>query len=385
LNEFLIQLLHGLTLGALFAQVAIGYTMVYGIIKLINFAHSEFYMAGGFAGLLSLAYLCGPGKPLDTLPGSAQLLLGVLLAGLLVAALAVLTERLAYRPIRSSGRIAALLTAVGVSLLLQNSFIAVFGNRETAFPHVLEDARYPRWRVALDELQPGQVSEYLIAYRTPIRDWKGNVLKDANEKPLGYSHINLVRAGQAVNAKNLEQARSSSIENLYAYPAVTVSKKQGVIFFSLLLSSLALFVLVQHTRVGRAMRAVSHDFETASLMGINTSAIVALTFAVGGFLAGMGGVLAGGMFIGTVAPMMGFMLGLKAFVAAVLGGIGSIPGALLGGLALGLVEQMTQHYADRMFFQGASAYRDAIAFLILIGILLVRPTGLLGRFEGEKV
>ena len=383
--DFLTITIHGLTWGALIALVAVGYTMVYGIIKLINFAHGEFYMAGGFTGLLALGFCCGKGRPLAEWPGWAQLLLGITLAGLAVAALALLVERFAYRPIRNSGRIAALLTAVGISLLLQNAGIAIFTSKQVAFPETVEDLRLPRWRVQLEDLQAGTVSPYQISYRAPIRNWRGEVLKDAAGQPLGWRPVNLVEAGKPVDAQRLEAASKAQPDELIACPPVTVTLKQVIIFLALGCTALGLYVLVQRTRLGRAMRAVSHDFEASSLMGIATGRIVALTFAVGGFLAGMGGVLAGGMFIGTVDPMMGFLFGLKAFIAAVLGGIGSIPGALLGGLALGLVEQWAQYYADGLLFQGASSYRDGFAFLILIGVLLLRPSGFFGRFEGEKV
>ncbi|MBI3828785.1 MAG: branched-chain amino acid ABC transporter permease [Planctomycetes bacterium] len=385
MSDFITIVLHGLTWGALIALVAVGYTMVYGIIKLINFAHGEFYMTGGFAGMLALLLLCSPGGALEHLPGGAKLLLGLVAAGLAVAALAVLTERIAYRPIRGSGRIAALLTAVGVSLLLQNAAIGVFGSKQTSFPATLDDLHLPRWHVNLDDLREGEVSAYQVSYRAPIRNWKGEVALDAQGKQLGYRNVNLVDAGKPIEKKRLDDARKAKPEELLAYPSITVSLKQIVIFVTLALTALGLYVLVQRTRMGRAMRAVSHDFEAASLMGIATNKIVSFTFFIGGGLAGLGGVLAGGMFIGTVDPMMGFLFGLKAFIAAVLGGIGSIPGALLGGLALGLVEQLAQYYADGLIFKGASAYRDAIAFLILIGVLLLRPSGFFGRFEGEKV
>lgn len=385
MTELATQILNGLTLGALIALVAVGYTMVYGIIKLINFAHGEFYMFGGFVGLFALLALSGQGRPLADAPGAVQMLAALLAAGCAVALLAVLAERFAYRPLRNSGRIAALLTAVGVSLFFQNLGISVFGARQKSFPEVVDDVRYPRWAVELKELEAGQAAPRQISYRAVFRKADRQPLLDPRTgKPL-YKQINLVEAGETIDAKKLAAAAKDEPEEIYAYSAVTVSRKQIVIFLALFLSAAGLFGLVMHTRVGRAMRAVSHDFQAAGLMGIPVNAIVSLTFLVGGLLAGVGGVLAGGMFIGTVDPMMGFMLGLKAFIAAVLGGIGSIPGALLGGLVLGLAEQLTQHYADGLLFTGASAYRDAIAFLILIGVLLIRPSGFFGRFEGEKV
>lgn len=385
MTDLLTQTIHGLTFGTLIGLVAIGYTMVFGIIKLINFAHGEFYMVGGFSGLLALTVFCGEGRLLHTWSPEGKLLLALLCSACFVGVLAVVTERLAYRPIRSAGKIAALLTAVGVSLLLQNLGIAVFGAKQVAFPETIQNEHFPRLKVRLEDLRAGQNAGQTIVYQAPIRDLDGNVITGANGKPLGLMTETLVDAGQKIDQDELVKAIAASPLSVYAYPTVTVSKKQLVVFFALIVSAAALYVLVQKTRMGRAMRAVSHDMQAASLMGIDCSKIVTITFAIGGALAGMGGVLAGGMFISTADPMMGFMFGLKAFIAAVLGGIGNIPGALLGGLVLGLVEQFTQHYADGLLFKGASAYRDAIAFLILIIVLLVRPRGFFGRMGGEKV
>ncbi len=385
LTEFFIQSLHGLTLGALFALVAIGYTMVFGIIKLINFAHGEFYMTGGFAGMLSLLFLCGDGRPLAGWPGELKLVLALATAGFAVGMLAITTERVAYRPIRSAGRISALLTAVGVSLLLQNVGITVFGGKNTGFPETVEDERYPRRSIDLSQLKAPSTAEQTIVYRTPYRDREGKIIPGPSGRPLGYSSVTLVEAGHQLDEKKLEAAKTAQPSDVYAYPALTIKRKQIIIFAALFVSALALYVLVQKTRAGRAMRAVSHDMQAAALMGIDCSRIITLTFAVGGSLAGIAGVLAGGMFISTVDPMMGFLFGLKAFIAAVLGGIGNIQGALLGGLVLGLIEQYAQHYADNLLFAGAGSYRDAIAFIILILVLLVRPRGFFGRIEGEKV
>jgi branched-chain amino acid transport system permease protein len=382
-TEFLIQTLHGLTLGALFALVAVGYTMVYGIIKLINFAHGEFYMVGGFTGLLTLLFLTGPGRPFTSAPGELKLLISLLAAGLIVALLAVLTERWAYRPLRQVGRISALLTAVGVSLLLQNIGITATGGRSAGFAETIEDELYPRYAVDLGKLQAGEIAARTIVYRAQYRDYKDQPLLGPGGKPLQVP-VTLAAPGQPIDAARLKTAVDAKPIEIYAYPAVTIHKKQIFIFVALAVSALLLYLMVQHTQVGRAMRAVSHDMQAASLMGIDCSRIVSLTFGVGGMLAGIGGVLAGGMFISAVDPLMGFMFGLKAFIAAVLGGIGSIPGALLGGLVLGLIEQYAQYYAD-IAYPGAGAYRDAIAFVILIGILLIRPRGFFGRIEGEKV
>jgi len=255
-------------------------------------------------------------------------------------------------------------------MLLQNMGIAVFGARNLSFPETVGEERYPRSAIILSELQPGQVVSRKIEYWRDESTWMKQTL---------------VHAGDSINEKRLEDARKFNPDHVYAYPGVTLHLKQIIIFLTLGISAFVLYLLVQKTRVGRAMRAVSHDMQAASLMGINTQRIVAITFAVGGALAGVAGVLAGGMFVSTVDPVMGFLFGLKAFIAAVLGGIGNIPGAMLGGLALGMIDQYSQHYADALLFDKASAYRDAIAFMLLIMVLLIRPRGFFGRIEGEKV
>jgi branched-chain amino acid transport system permease protein len=385
MTEFLTQSIHGLTLGALFALVAVGYTMVFGIIKLINFAHGEFYMAGGFAGMLFLLYLARPGGVLEGWPGEAKLVVALLTAGLFVACLAVFVEHFAYKPIRGAGRICALLTAVGVSLFLQNTGIAIFDAKQRPFPETVENEEYPRWKVQLESLKEGQIADHTIKYRAPMRDFDGNIVLDKKGNPAMITTTTLVEAGQQIKSGDIEDAISAKPDEVYAYPAVTVTKKQLIVFFGLIFSAGLLYFIVQKTRIGRAMRAVSHNMAAASLMGINPERIVLITFSLGGLFAGVGGVLAGGMFVSTVDPMMGFMFGLKAFIAAVLGGIGNILGAMLGGLALGLIEQYAQHYANDLLFRGASSYRDAIAFVILIVVLLIKPTGFLGRIEGEKV
>ncbi|MCZ7648413.1 MAG: branched-chain amino acid ABC transporter permease [Planctomycetota bacterium] len=335
MTEFITQVLNGLTFGALIALVAVGYTMVYGIIKLINFAHGEFYMTGGVAGMLILSTLAAPGMPLNGAPGLLKLLLALAAAGACVAVLAAVTERLAYRPIRDTGRIAALLTAVGVSLFLQNTGIAIFGARQTAFPETLADERFPRFAANLDDLEAGQPAARQIAYRAPFRQPDGAPMLDPKTGQPLYMQVNLVEAGKVIEAAKLERARRAQPEQVYAYAAVTVSVKQFIVFLALALSAAGLYVLVQRTKIGRAMRAVSHDMEAAGLMGISVDFVILLTFLVGGFLAGVGGVLAGGMFIGTVDPMMGFMLGLKAFIAAVLGASGAFPGRCWAGCCWG--------------------------------------------------
>jgi branched-chain amino acid transport system permease protein len=295
---FLQQLLNGLSLGAIYALIALGYTMVYGTLQLINFAHGEVYMMGAFAALYIARWTGVADNP--TLPGVAVVLTGAMA---FCAVLGVAIERLAYRPLRKSTRLNMLITAIGMSLLLQNLALLAFGALQD-FPSLLPETK---WIVA------------------------------------GV------------------QVRSNDVLIL----GVTIT-----------LMAILTFV-VERTQVGRAMRAVSHSRDAASLMGIPVDRIIMATFAIGSVLAGAAAFLVA-MDKHTIRPDMGMTGGLKAFVAAVLGGIGSIPGAVAGGLLLGLAETMVSGYL-------ASTYRDAIAFLLLIVILLYKPSGLFGKHAPEKV
>ncbi|MDP2307350.1 MAG: branched-chain amino acid ABC transporter permease [Pseudomonadota bacterium] len=296
---FLQQLLNGLSLGAIYALIALGYTMVYGTLQLINFAHGEVYMMGAFAALY-LARLLGVDTN-PTIPGVIVVAIGAMA---FCAVLGMTIERVAYRPLRRSSRLNMLITAIGVSLLLQNVGLLAFGALQS-FPSLL-----------------------------PEKQWQ---LAD----------------GLAL-------------------------RSQDVLTFSVTIAlMLALHYIVERTQIGRAMRAVSHSRDTAALMGIPVDRVVSFTFAIGSVLAGAAALLIA-LDKHTIRPDMGMTGGLKAFVAAVLGGIGSIPGAVAGGLLLGLAETFVSGYL-------ASTYRDAIAFLLLICILLYRPTGLFGKPTVEKV
>ncbi|MFZ5477595.1 MAG: branched-chain amino acid ABC transporter permease [Myxococcota bacterium] len=295
---FLQQLLNGLSLGAIYALIALGYTMVYGTLQLINFAHGEVYMMGAFAALYLARYTGVADNP--TVPGAAMVLVGAMA---FCAVLGVTIERLAYRPLRRSTRLNMLITAIGMSLLLQNLALLMFGALQD-FPSLLPETKW-------------------------------------------------VLAGV--------QVRSNDVLIL----GVTLVLMLGLTF------------VVERTQVGRAMRAVSHSRDAAALMGIPVDRIIMATFAIGSVLAGAAAFLVA-MDKHTIRPDMGMTGGLKAFVAAVLGGIGSIPGAVAGGLLLGLAETMVSGYL-------ASTYRDAIAFLLLIVILLYKPAGLFGRHAPEKV
>jgi branched-chain amino acid transport system permease protein len=300
LTGFLQNLIIGIQAGAVYALIAVGYTMVYGVLRLINFAHGDVYMIGAFVGLI-LAERLGFAAA-ATPAGFASVFVATLIVCALVG---VVIERFAYRPLRRAPRITALITAIGVSLLLEALAQLIWGTQPRFFPTMFR----------LDTV---------------------------------------TASGVSLNAKYLL-----------------------LLFVSILLMAL-LWYVVTGTRVGKAMRAVSHDRDAAALMGIDVNRIIAFTFGLGSAMAGAAGLLVAAVTNVKVEPYMGVFPGLKAFVAAVLGGIGSIPGALVGGLVMGVAET----------FVGASKYstwRDAIAFLLLILILIFKPTGLTGKAAVEKV
>ncbi len=300
MSEFLQQLVNGITWGSVYALIALGYTMVYGILRLINFAHGDIYMLGAFIGWYSARWI---GAASD--PSLARALVVLLVAMLGCGIVGVIIERFAYKPVRRSSRLAALITAIGVSLLLENGGRMVFGADPKFFPQ-------------------------------------------------------LIRAS-----------------NLSLGGGVTVSNQQLIIIVVSVVLMVALRTVVQHTRVGKAMQAVSMNPTAAALMGISVDRIITFTFFIGSMLAAAAGVLVA-LQNPKIEPYMGIMPGLKAFVAAVLGGIGNFPGAVLGGLVMGVAEVLVVGYVS-------PTYRDAIAFVLLIVILLVRPAGILGRSVAEKV
>ena len=298
MTTFLQQIVNGLSLGSIYALIALGYTMVYGVLRLINFAHGDVYMVGAYAGY----YLSR--KMQGREPSFVSALLVMLGAMVACAVLGLVIERLAYRPVRRASRLTLLITAIGVSLFIENGGQLVFGPDPKFFP----------------SLAP---------------------------------HYEFVVAGVHLTSEQLT-----------------------VIGVSFLLMILLRFFIMK-TRTGKAMRAVSFNLDAAKLMGISTDGIIAVTFALGSALAAAGGVLIG-MQIPKIDPLMGILYGLKAFFAAVLGGIGNIPGAVIGGMLIGTSEVMVVGYLS-------STYRDAIAFGILILVLLLRPQGILGRVQKEKV
>ena len=289
---FLQQLINGLTIGGIYALIALGYTMVYGILQIVNFAHGDIFMLGAFLGL----YL--------TRTMEMPFFIAFPLAAVMTAFIGIVVERVAYRPIRVADKLAVLISALGMSIFLQNLAMLIWGTETHPF-----------------------------------------------------------NSGVPITT--------------YTIGSLTLSNIQiGVIVFSALLMFI-LYFIVNQTKVGVAMRATSHNLNNARLMGINTDKIISFTFGIGSGLACVAGIFVG-IYYDAVYPMMGYSAGLKAFAAAILGGIGSIPGAMMGGFVIGLVENLGAAYIS-------SGYRDAFAFGILIIVLICRPAGILGKKRVEKV
>ncbi|MDD4564194.1 MAG: branched-chain amino acid ABC transporter permease [Eubacteriales bacterium] len=292
MDQFLQQIVNGISLGSIYALIALGYTMIYGIIKLINFAHGDIYMIGAYIGFAVTTY-----TNLGFFPA-----LIIAMAGCTV--LGVTIEKIAYRPLRNASRIAVLITAIGMSFFLEYTMMFFVGAEVRSYPMIL------------------------------------------SKKTFNFGDILI------------------NIQQIY-----------------IVLTAVALMILLQFivhkTKTGKAMRAVSVDKEAAQLMGINVNTTISFTFAIGSAFAGAAGVLVG-IYYNSIDPLMGMMPGLKAFVAAVFGGIGNIPGAMIGGLGIGIMETLISGY-------GNSMYRDAAVFALLIIILIVKPTGLLGKNTREKV
>ena len=306
-NYFFAQLVAGLTIGSLYALLALGYTMVYGILKLLNFAHGDVYMMGAYLGYYVLTALGGSASPAVSTGLLFALMFGAAMLG--CGVLCVVIERFAYRPLRRAPRIAPLISALGVSFFLQQTAVLIFG---------------------------------------PI--------------PKQYDTYSL-NGGELFN--------TISIGNL------RIQYAQLLVIVSAIVLMAALTLLVRRTTVGKAMRATSVDLEAASMMGINVDRVIAFTFLIGSALAGAAGVMAGIVFQ-NINPYMGFGAGLKAFTAAVVGGIGNIQGAMLGGMIIGVAEQLTIGYLS-------SAFQDLIVLSVLILFMLFRPTGILGSPAIQKV
>jgi len=302
---FLQELVNGITTGALYSLVALGFSMVYGVLKLLNFAHGDLYMIGAYVGFFVIQWFGGPSAL--TIPVPLLLLVMFVLAAGLVGGLGVAIERFAYRPLRDAPRIAPLITAIGISFFLENAALLLFG---------------AQFRV--------------------------------------YNTADFI-------------SLSSGIQ----IGSVTIDSVQILVLALGLVLMVGLRELVNRTKLGKQMRAVAADREAAEMMGINVNFTISATFFLGSALAGVAGVM-GGLLFNQVTPTIGFVVGLKAFTAAVVGGIGSIPGAMLGGLLIGVAESMITGYIS-------STYTNLFVFALLIVVMLVRPSGLLGQAQLQKV
>ncbi|MGI6622023.1 MAG: branched-chain amino acid ABC transporter permease [Clostridiaceae bacterium] len=294
MEQFFQQTINGISLGSIYALIALGYTMVYGIIKLINFAHSDVYMLGAYFG-----YVCMTSFKLGFLPS-------LLISMVLCTLIGVMIEKIAYKPLRNATRIAVLITAIGVSLFLEYVTMAIAGANVRSYPP-----------------------------QTGILDQSFNI------------------------------------------GSINITMQQIIIVSITIILMVLLQFIVKKTRIGKAMRAVSLDSDAAELMGINVNTTISFTFAIGSALAGAAGIMVG-IYYNSINPLMGMLPGLKAFVAAVFGGIGIIPGAMIGGYFIGIVEVLVSGYSNSM-------YRDGVVFAILILVLIIKPAGLLGKNTREKV
>jgi len=302
---FFQELVNGLTTGALYALVALGFSMVYGVLKLLNFAHGDLYMIGAYIGFFVIQWFGG--STALTIPVPLLLVIMFVLAAGLVGGLGVAIERFAYRPLRDAPRIAPLITAIGISFFLENSALLLFG----AQPRI---------------------------YNTP------NFISFSSGIQIG---------------------------------SVTIDSVQILVLVLGLVLMVGLQQVVNRTRLGKQMRAVAADREAAEMMGINVNFVISATFFLGSALAGIAGVM-GGLLFNQVTATIGFIVGLKAFTASVVGGIGSLPGAMLGGLLIGVAESFITGYIS-------STYTNLLVFALLIVVLLVRPSGLFGRAQLQKV
>ena len=307
MEQFIQQLLNGLFLGSIYALIALGYTMVYGVLRFINFAHGDVFMLGAFAGLYLNKWLA---PMLSALPWPASALIVLVVSMAVCALLGIIIEYLAYRPLRDRPKLNVLITAIGVSLLLEYTGQLVFGATQQPFPTLIPKS------------------------------------------------------------------------NVAGIGSLTVTNVQVIVLVTAFALMLALRFIVMGTRLGLAMRALSLNPTASALMGVNNSVVISFTFGLGSALAAAGGILYASLYP-SIEPFMGILPGLKAFVAAVLGGIGNIPGAALGGLIIGVVETLVAGYSQALGIP--SGYKEGVAFVILILILIFKPSGLLGKVEREKV
>ena len=369
------QLLIGLQLGSIYALIALGYTMVYGVLKLINFAHGDVYMVGAYSGIAAI-WLLGTRLPSlihfpSLIPSWAGAVLTLLAAMLICALLGLVIEQAAYRPLRTRAWIAP-----AVFLGAAAGYVA--------YGIATDSDRTPASSVVIGVLVWAALAALL--YTTQRRRSAGNASRlTALITAIGVS-LFLENFGVLKQIFSSQPRFYPTLVNLpppLHIGSLTIGLENVLIFGLSIFLMLTLTYIVTRTRVGRAIRAVSFDADAAALMGINTDRVIAFTFALGAGLAGAAGVLVCGLQHTQFNPYLGVADGLKAFVAAVLGGIGNIPGAVLGGLIMGLAETMVVAYGPRVGVD--SSYRDAVAFFLLILVLLVRPAGLLGKSAPEKV
>jgi branched-chain amino acid transport system permease protein len=301
-QEYIQLLIDGLTIGGVYAVIALGYTLVYGVLRMINFAHGELFMMGAFTGYYTLNGFQQHSSLNDTIP-VFTIAVAIVLGMLVAVALAVVMERIAYRPLRHAPRLAPLISAIGVSIFLRNIMLRVTNAQGKVYPRV-----FPRTVLEFGEVRVLYVQIFLIVL--------------------------------------------------------------SFLFLALL------YLFIERTKIGMAIRAVAEDRTTAALMGVNVDRTIVLTFVSGAALAGAAGVVYG-MYVTTATSGMGFIPGIKAFTAAVLGGIGSVPGAMLGGYFLGISESLSTKWLG-------AQYKDVVAFVLLVGVLIFRPWGLLGKREDKR-
>ncbi|MBV6457459.1 MAG: High-affinity branched-chain amino acid transport system permease protein LivH [Fimbriimonadaceae bacterium] len=372
------QLVNGLLLGAIYALIALGYTMVYGVLRLINFAHGEVYMLGAYSALFTSWYLGFESGKTNNLTTSPLNLIVMLLAAMVICALVgVVIELFAYRPMRNQPRIASLITAIGVSLFLQYGGALFLPNDP---PRAINEQINPyrgSMSVTLKDAAK-EVTAPLAAAKVELAEADS---KYADQLKNEADQFNLSPAGVELRDKKFVAERKvNELQGKANAQSVslTVPKGQLIMLGASVVLMLLLRQLVLKTATGRAMRAVSHDFDSASLMGVNVGRVIVITFVIGSALAGAAAMMTA-TFMGTpVSARYGVLPGIKAFVAAVLGGIGNIPGAVLGGILMGVAETV-------VIWSGYGGYKDAVAFVILIGVLLFKPTGLMGSAKMEKV
>lgn len=363
------QVLNGLTLGAIYALIALGYSMVYGVLQLLNFAHGDVYMVGSFIGFFILeAFLPQLAGEFSVLMSIFVISIMLLSAMVLCGFLGVIIEQFAYRPLRNAPRIAPLISALGVSFFIQNTVLLVLSaNRRT----------YARLSLIPAQFRIDNEGFFIFGAVLLVSAVLLGILAFIMFAG-GRNSRRLANSGRLLAVLSVSIAATGALMIAFTFLGrMTLPASRAVAIFSAVLLMISLWALVRRTRIGTAMRAVATDREAAAMMGVDVDRVVMFTFFVGSALAGAAGVL-NGLVLGQVWHFMGFNAGLKGFIAAVIGGIGNIPGAMLGGFLLGLIEVFSTGFLS-------STFQDSIVFLALIVVLLLRPSGLLGARIAQKV